>query len=182
MGRAVSVRASSDARRRLMHARRLPFRVASTRRLGAVSWPALLLLFQLLSCGPSTLRLRFYSGPPRAERQVAHLSMRLPAGHCHFVLLDRQRLADCEYEWLDVDLAPGNHQLDIINPLVPRRPPFAVTFSVIAGHSYRVFQPLNDAYGMLAPIVYESDPSSERSLGPVSSPGFVDEDAARRLR
>lgn len=140
----------------------------------------MLVLFQLLGCGPSRLWLRQYAGPPRSEEQVARLRLRPPARQCRFLLLDRQKLPDCDCDWLHIEMLPGNHELAVIDPMIPQRPPRAVTFSVVAGHSYAVFFPLGLQGHRLAAVVRELEPSSERVLRKVSSP--VDEDAGRGLR
>jgi hypothetical protein len=77
-------------------------------------------------------------------------------------------------------MLPGNHELAVIDPMIPQRPPRAVTFSVVAGHSYAVSFPLGLQGHRLAAVVHEVEPSSERVLRKVSSPVY--EDAGRDLR
>jgi hypothetical protein len=126
---------------------------------------------QVTSCAAPTYIVQQYSGSPRPAERIAVLRLR-DSREVHLITLDRERLSPVEDGVrLHIEMLPGEHELDIIDPHNRSKGVQSVRFAAEAGKAYRVILAptlAQGATGERVPRVYEIDPSSEDPIRVVS--------------
>lgn len=129
-----------------------------------------LTIASLVACGGGSLTLRRYAGPARSPDRIAILEF-YGQPELSFVFLDGQRLGPVDDgAELRVEMLPGPHQLDVIDPLNPRGRRQRARFTGEAGRLYAGslsrFRVGGD--GPLYPEVHDATPASKQLFQKVS--------------
>jgi len=118
---------------------------------------------QIASCAGSTFVVQQYAGPPRPKESIAILRLD-GADSAEILSLDRERLSPVEKGvQFRIEMLPGAHEIDVVDPQHELTTRQAVRFSAEAGKEYRVIvlqtQPASGPAIQVAQI-YEVDTAS----------------------
>jgi hypothetical protein len=128
------------------------------------------------SCGPATQVIRWYPGPLRPRTELALLGFYW-SGRENLLLIDNRRIPIRKATRFQIELLPGVHEIEGVQPYnLSMRVP-KVRFVAEASKTYGLtFQPsarsVNRDFFVVE--VYEEDPASGRVFRLVSSPSSTE--------